>query len=142
MDMQIRYYQSSDYWMLIALLKKVYDSNIDQETLERVYVSDTRSILVAVTEDHILVGCTFIEEQEDYVRPSRILYVTYVAVDEEYRKHGIGRLLFDKVEEECLKKACSAIELTSADFRTEAHAFYNKLGFTKKKTTLFIKEVE
>lgn len=141
MDIRIRYYRSSDYNMLICLLREVYGSNIDQKTLERVYLSDTRSILVATTEDEVLVGCTFTEVQEDYVRPSRILYVTYVAVDEKYRKHGIGRLLFDKVEEECREEACSAIELTSANFRTDAHAFYNNLGFTKKKTTLFIKEL-
>ena len=75
------------------------------------------------------------------MRPSRILYITYVAVDENYRKHGIGRKLLSKVEKICKERACSAIELTSADFRTDARAFYNKLGFTKKKTTLFIKEI-
>jgi len=141
MEITVRYYKSGDYNMLISLLSKVYGSHIDRDKLEDEYISDKRSILVAVTEEEILVGCTFVEVQEDFVRPSRILYITYVAVDENYRRHGIGRKLFDKVETLCIDHACSAIELTSADYRTEAHEFYNRLGFTKKKTTVFIKEI-
>lgn len=141
MEIHVRFYKGSDYLMLLNLLKKVYGSSIDQETLEKVYISDKRSILVASTEAGLLVGCTFIEVQEDYIRPSRVLYVTYVAVDENFRKNGIGRKILNRVEEECRAKACSAIELTSADYRIEAHAFYEKLGFTKKKTTVFIKEM-
>ena len=141
MEIQIRYYKQSDYNMLIRILRDVYGSTIDQAILESVYISEKRSIIVAVTEEEQLVGCTFLEVQEDYIRPSRTLYITYVAVDKKYRENGIGRKLICKVEEICKDEGCSAIELTSADFRIEAHAFYKKLGFTKKKTTLFIKEI-
>lgn len=140
MQIEIREYQSSDYPELVTLLQKVYGSTIDKNILEGNYISDCRSIIVAVTEDS-LVGCAFEEVQVDYVRPSRVLFVTYVAVDEEYRKHGIGRKLFAFIENSCSEKNCSSIELTSADFRKEAHAFYTALGFTKKKTTVFIKEI-
>lgn len=140
MQIEIREYQSSDYPELVTLLQKVYGSTIDKNILEGNYISDCRSIIVAVTEDS-LVGCAFEEVQVDFVRPSKVLYVTYVAVDENYRKHGIGRKLFERVENIAKENTCSSIELTSADFRTGAHAFYNSLGFTKKKTTLFIKEI-
>lgn len=140
MQIEIREYQSSDYPELVTLLQKVYGSTIDKNILEGNYISDCRSIIVAVTEDS-LVGCAFEEVQVDYVRPSRVLFVTYVAVDEAYRKHGIGRKLFSFIENSCSEKNCSSIELTSADYRKEAHAFYTALGFTKKKTTVFIKEI-
>lgn len=141
MNITIRYYQENDYRLLIKLLEKEYGSQIDQATLEKEYVSNKRSIIIAVSDEDLLVGCTFLEIQEDFVRPSKVLYVTYVAVDENYRKHGIGRKLFERVENIAQENTCSSIELTSADFRTGAHAFYNSLGFTKKKTTLFIKEI-
>ena len=35
---------------------------------------------------------------------------------------------------------CSTVELTSANSRKNAHVFYQNLGFSKKKTTVFIKE--
>lgn len=141
LNIQIRYYLKSDYKMLIRLLGEAYNSKIDQKTVENVYLSDTRSIFVAVLENEMIVGCAFAEVKEDFVRPSRILYVTYVAVDKNFMKQGIGRKLFDRIELECRKRQCSAIELTSANYRIGAHKFYEKLGFTEKDTTMFIKEL-
>ena len=121
-------------------MNNVYNSHIDQNTLEEKYITQKRSIIIAQVCNR-LVGCTFLEIQEDYVRPGRILYVTYVAVDEKHRKYGIGKILLSEAEKICKEARCSAIELTSADFRTGAHAFYETLGFTRKKTTVFIKEI-
>ena len=141
--MKIRKYKSSDYNNLLKLLETVYGSQIDQDTLEKHYVNSNHDILVSVEDgSDVLTGCTFIEIKEDYVRPEKIIYVTYVAVDEKFRHHGIGKMLIDKVEQICHENNCSAIELTSANFRTGAHTFYDRLGFTKKKTTVFIKEVK
>lgn len=142
MDIIIREYKHTDYSALIALLNKVYDSEIDKKVLENKYITNDRSILIASTNENVLVGCAFIEVQHDYIRPSRVIYVTYVAVDEAYREHGIGRKLFKSIEELCREKECSAIELTSANFRTGAHSFYEAIGFNKKKTTVFIREID
>ena len=141
MEIWIRQYKSSDYNPLLKLLNKEYGTKVAQGVLEEKYITNDRNILVATTNDNVLVGCTFTEIQQDYIRSSRIMYVTYVAVDENYRKHGIGRKLLNHVEDMCNELNCSAIELTSANFRTEAHAFYNAIEFTKKRTTIFIKEV-
>ena len=141
MNITIRDYWSSDYAGLFALLHRVYASEISQPVLEQRYLTASRSILVAVDEQDHVVGSTFVEIQEDFVRPSRVAYVTYVAVDDTCRKQGIGRKLMQTVEDLCKTQNCSAIELTSADFRTGAHAFYASLGFTHKKTTYFIKEI-
>ncbi len=142
MELKIREYQKRDYTELLSLLDTAYNSTIKQEVLEKEYISSTRSILVAVNESDHVVGCTFVEIQEDYVRPSRIAYVTYVAVDENCRRQGIGRKLLHSVVDMCKERECSAIELTSANHRTGAHAFYESLGYTKKKTTVFIKEID
>lgn len=142
MNCKIRHYKSEDYDELKDILSAVYDSHISKTALEKSYLSDNRFILVAIDADtDHLVGCTFVEKQVDFVRSNSILYVTYVAVDENYRKQGIGRKLLSKVEEMCLEQGCFAIELTSANFRTGAHAFYESLGYTEKKTTLYIKEI-
>lgn len=140
MEAVVRYYDKKDYASLAELLGEVYGSRITQEVLEKQYVTGDRSILIAQTREGGLTGCAFLEVKEDFVRPERIMYVTYVAVAEEYRKQGIGRKIFAEIENICRKKGCKAIELTSANFRTEAHAFYESMGFTKKQTTLFIKE--
>ena len=141
MEYKIREYQKDDFSALIKLLSTVYQSTITQEVLEKRYISSSRSIIVAVDDNEHVVGCAFVEIQEDYVRPSKIAYITYVAVDEKCRKQGIGRKLFDAVEVIGKNKNCNAIELTSADYRVGAHAFYESIGFTHKKTTVYIKEI-
>lgn len=141
MDIIIREYQNTDYSGLIVLLHDVYNSDIKQDVLEEKYLSSSRFILVAVNALKQIVGCAFVELQEDYVRPCKIAYVTYVAVDSKVRKQGIGKKLLMSVEQKCRDNGCSAIELTSADFRIGAHAFYSSIGFTHKKTTVFIKEI-
>ena len=143
MNCTIRQYKSEDFFELKTLLSDVYESHVSKETLEKSYLSDTRHILVAI-EDKTgkLIGCTFVEKQVDFIRSNSILYVTYVAVDEKFRKMGIGRKLLSRVEMMCIEQRCYAIELTSANFRTGAHAFYESLGFTEKKTKLYIKEMK
>lgn len=143
MGIVLRLYEKNDFPGLLALLNTTYGSTIERDVLEREYITDDRNVLVAIDSDlGNVIGSTFVEIQQDYVRPSRIAYITYVAVDETYRKRGIGKLLIKKVEELCGEWNCSAIELTSANFRVGAHEFYKKLGFTVKQTTVFIKEIE
>lgn len=143
MSIILRLYEKKDFTGLQALLDTTYGSTIERDVFEREYITDNRNVLVAVDSDFgNVVGSTFVELQQDYVRPSKIAYITYVAVDEAYRKRGVGKQLIQKVEELCEEWNCSAIELTSANFRVGAHEFYKRLGFTVKQTTVFIKEME
>lgn len=141
MNISVRFYESCDYKELIILLNQVYNSVIDKKDLEEKYLSDCKYILVATDSENHIIGCTFIEIQEDFIRPNKISFVTYVAVDERYRHHGVGTKLLKYVELISHNKGCTAIELTSANYRTGAHAFYESIGYTKKKTTVFIKEI-
>lgn len=126
---------------LLVLLHDVYGSEITKETLEEKYISDSKKIMIAVEGDSVL-GCSFIEERFDFIRPEHTLFITYVAVSSNHRKKGIGRMLFNSIFQFAKDNDCSAIELTSANYREEAHAFYKALGFTEKKTTIFIKETD
>lgn len=56
-------------------------------------------------------------------------------------KQSIGKMLLSKAEEMCLEQGCFAIELTSANFRTGAHAFCERLGYTVKQTNQYIQEI-
>lgn len=142
METYIRKYSESDYGGLYELLNTVYGSTIDKETLEHHYLTDQRTIILATNENGQVLGCVFTEIQEDFIRPARVLFITYVAVKECFRKQGIGGLLMKEVEKRSRDAGCTAIELTSADFRKDAHNFYATYGFMKKKTTVFIKETE
>ena len=67
--------------------------------------------------------------------------ITAVVVDERFRGKGIGKQLVETAERWAWERDCTRIEVTSGEQRTQAHQFYQDLGyaleakrFTKRKT--------
>ncbi|MDR7125321.1 GNAT family N-acetyltransferase [Pseudotabrizicola sp. 4114] len=52
-----------------------------------------------------------------------------VRVARECRGMGIGRALFEWAISECLAQGCGMVQLTTDKSRTDAHRFYDALGF-------------
>lgn len=63
-------------------------------------------------------------------RPSPVGRFTAVVVDEGARGQGIGAALIAAAEQFLIAQGCVQIEVTSNKKRTDAHAFYEKLGYT------------
>lgn len=139
---QLDKYHSEDFTGVKKLLSCISETEIDQKTLEKYYIDSSHFILVArYLFPPKVIGCALVEKRNDYVRNSSILYIIYLATHEDFRGKGVGKLLIKEIEKMCKDLQCSAIELTSANFREEAHSFYKALGFMVKKTTHFIKEI-
>jgi GNAT superfamily N-acetyltransferase len=73
--------------------------------------------------------------------PGNLGRITALVVDEEFRGKGIGKLLVETAEKWGWDQECSRIEVTSGDWRSRAHHFYQELGyameskrFIKRKT--------
>lgn len=54
-----------------------------------------------------------------------------VVVDEKHRSKGIGEALITRAVDEARKAGCYKVTLTSNKRRTEAHRFYERLGFSR-----------
>ena len=52
---------------------------------------------------------------------SKTLYIDELAVDEEYRGNGIGRLLLNKMKEIARQEKCDSIELNCWSFNKRAY---------------------
>lgn len=57
--------------------------------------------------------------------------VECVSVAEDRRGQGIGRMLMHHAMGECRAKGCYKLALSSNVARTDAHAFYDALGFKR-----------
>ena len=56
--------------------------------------------------------------------------LTALVVDEAARGQGVGRALVDAAEAIFAARGCVLVEVTSNRRLTDAHAFYEKLGYT------------
>ncbi|WNO52919.1 GNAT family N-acetyltransferase [Stakelama saccharophila] len=54
-----------------------------------------------------------------------------VRIDERVRGRGLGEAMMKLALDLCRARGCRIVQLTSNTARTRAHAFYERLGFTK-----------
>jgi len=64
--------------------------------------------------------------------------ITALAVSSRFRRCGIGRKLVAAAEQFAWANGCVRIEITSGDHRTDAHAFYEAIGY-RQETRRFLK---
>lgn len=104
-------------------------------------VADRLSRLLARTDQEFLVADH--EERAvgwihmllaEYVEADAFVVIGGLVVDREYRSQGIGRRLLEHAEEWAAQHGCSAVRLSSSVQRTDAHAFYERAGYTNLKT--------
>jgi GNAT superfamily N-acetyltransferase len=86
----------------------------------------------------------FVTEQDGkligwvHVYRSQLFYLSFaeiggLVVDESFRGQGIGRALMEKCEEWARSKGIPEIRLRSGSHRTEAHKFYERIGYEQIK---------
>ncbi|MFB6721060.1 GNAT family N-acetyltransferase [Kribbella sp. NPDC056345] len=98
------------------------------------YVADAGGNLLGVVAVH--VGPYF-ERTGNWAR------VVALVVSEDVRGQGVGGRLMAVAEEFAAAAGCVRIELSSADRRTEAHAFYEGRGYVNQtgRSSWFRREV-
>ena len=62
-------------------------------------------------------------------RAGAVARVTALVVDDRARGQGIGRALMEAAERWGSERGCVLLEVTSNRRRTDAHAFYERLGY-------------
>lgn len=108
-------------------------------------LKDTASQLAKLTQDshhyllgfedstsHDLLGYVHAEVYESlYSKPG--FNILALAVLPQTQGKGIGKTLLEGLEQEVEKRGYNFIRLNSADHRTGAHAFYERVGYTCDK---------
>ena len=83
--------------------------------------------------NHDLLGYVHAEVYESlYSKPG--FNILALAVLPQTQGEGIGKTLLEGLEQEAEKRGYNFIRLNSADHRTGAHAFYERVGYTCDKT--------
>lgn len=87
--------------------------------------SDAAVVLIAVAGEEVVGLCTAYEDIES-VRFGRGVWVEDLAVDPNFRSQGVGKRLLDEAKRWALARGATRLQLTSSEFRVDAHRFYER----------------
>jgi GNAT superfamily N-acetyltransferase len=134
-DLTIRAARPSDAASIAALAKQLgyhAEPSAVAGRLSRVLARTDQQFLVAdngsgpVGWIHMLMA--------EFVEADAFVLIGGLVVDRDCRKQGIGRRLLARAEEWAAQHGCAVVRLSSSVNRTEAHAFYQRAGYTNLKT--------
>jgi len=111
--------------------------DLDKGEVGRRYeaVSNARDHAVFVAEqDGAVVGLMHLYVRPGLDKPPEVI-VQALVVDEVARGAGIGRRLMDTAELWAAERGFTSVALTSHVARSEAHAFYQRLGYQIEATS-------
>ena len=113
---------------LLIELEHPYSEEGIQRQFELLTLRGDHSIIVAERDGNVIGLMTF-HALDLLFEAERLGRITALIVSEAERGKGIGKMLVAKAEELASESGCNRIELTSNIRRTEAHGFYELLGF-------------
>ena len=70
----------------------------------------------------------------DHLDTDTCVIIEGLVVDRNHRGQGVGKILLARAEQWAKASGCSLVRLRSTSTRTNAHAFYEHLGYTNVKT--------
>lgn len=135
MDIVIREIERKDYQSTATIWRDVLGyPSITEESLAETYQkmkndSRYRTFVADVNGDVVGLVTTVEAIAIDY--PNGYIKVNGLAVLPEYQHCGIGKMLMQRVEQQADMHHISMIGLASGFGRTDAHAFYEHLGYQK-----------
>jgi ribosomal protein S18 acetylase RimI-like enzyme len=132
---RIRQLTSLDIPLALPLMAELgYPSTSDafSQRLTAVLSDPNGNVLVAEVEKQLL-GLIGLQSFEMLHRPGRLGRVTALVVAESARGCGVGTSLLRAAEAHLLEAGCVMLEVTSAENRADAHAFYEAHGYHEKR---------
>ncbi|MFE9020226.1 GNAT family N-acetyltransferase [Streptomyces sp. NPDC007808] len=98
--------------------------------LERLSSDPNQHLVVAVRESRVVGTLQLTVIPGLSRRGSTRSIIEAVRIHADERGSGLGTLLIEWAIEESRRQGCQLVQLTSDKTRTDAHRFYERLGFT------------
>lgn len=120
-----------DYTTIARLLGQLgYPSMPDgvRQRLARLLPRDDTRVFVAERSASVL-GALALHRMPVLTSINDVALIIALVVTEEARRTGVGRRLVERAEDEARLWRCGRIMVTTAERRTEAHVFYERLGY-------------
>lgn len=120
------------YNLLTELMTKGPLDRTRMETTFRDILGDP-SVRIGVFDDgQELLGMITVSVHSTLHHFGRVALIDEMVVTEKARRQGVGKAMVDWAKKQAKQLGADAMELHSAEFRQNAHAFYESLGFDHK----------
>lgn len=130
--MQIRDAVSADAAALAGLINELGYEVSPAGVEERLAAQVAMGLGTLVAEaDGVVIGCASWSLMRVLHRPGPVGRASMLVVSQAARRKGVGRALMAAVEARCVSLGCVLVEVTSNIRRTDAHRFYEDLGYEK-----------
>ena len=107
----------------------------DQETLQRIAMSEASTLLVARDDDGSVLGSMTLAMFE--IPTGVRAWIEDVVVDEAARGQGVGQLLNERALEIAQESGAKTVDLTSRPSREAANRLYKRIGFEQRDTNVY-----
>jgi len=122
------------------LFKKPIDNVRSNEFISNLINNDKARLIVTTVKDEVVgLAIGYIESSPDFplfVKREWLL-ISIIAVDNDYKRQGIGKKLLDKLYDWAKANNITDVELTVFAFNESAIKFYKKNGFTNIKHKMY-----
>jgi len=106
-------------------------SNISEETLKEDLLKHLEQLsIIVILDDDVIVGYLSYNIKEKH---SKKLIVDQFVVEQDYRKHGLGKKLMEEVKNIAIENNCDRIELSCWLFNKNALERYEHIGFDRQR---------
>ena len=120
----------TDAGALVALLEELgYPAPREVIAARREALGAVGETILIAEEGGQAVGCLTLHVTPVLHRPTGVGRITALVVSARARGHGVGKALVAEAERRVAANGCALIEVTSNRKRTDAHAFYERLGY-------------
>lgn len=139
MNIKIRGAIKDDIDGLDKVMRVICDNGANREKtpglIEQISKDDRKYLMIAESADtKEILGSLYALVFEDICGTAQpILLIENVAVLEKCQGMGVGKKMFEEIEEWGRKFDCHYVMLVSGNDRVGAHKFYEKLGYSEVK---------
>ena len=146
--MEIRDLRRSDFDAVNEIFKQLHNMHVKQRPdiyrevenpaeangyIAEEVLNEENLILFGADVDGKIVGICFIvmrTPRNDALVPRVCAYIDDIAVDENYRRQGIGTALYNEAVKRAKERGAEVIQLQVSEFNKTAIDFYKSLGMT------------
>jgi ribosomal protein S18 acetylase RimI-like enzyme len=101
-----------------------------RERLTAMFADDHTARLLVASDESGILGFACLHETPMPHRPTHVGRITAIAVLDQARGSGAGRMLAEAAEAHFRSRGIARIEVTSGDNHAPAHTFYRHLGYS------------